>query len=90
MNIKVRCKNWGFWVSIAASVAAPILAYFGISASDITTWGKLGQVLLDAISNPYVVGLVLVNVYNSLVDPTTRGIKDSLRAMGYTKPGGEE
>ena len=88
MNLKVRIKNWSFWVSIAISVFAPILAYFGLTAADLTTWASLGRVLLDAVSNPYVVSLVLVSVYNTLVDPTTAGIKDSARAMGYTVPGG--
>lgn len=90
MNLKVRIKNWGFWVSIAVSIAAPILAYFGLTAADITTWAALWGVLLSAVSNPYVVGLVLVSVYNTLVDPTTEGIKDSARAMGYNVPGGKE
>ena len=90
MNLKVRVKNWSFWVSIAISVVAPILAYFGLTAADITTWSALGKVLLDAISNPYVVSLVLVSVYNTLIDPTTSAIKDSARAMGYTVPGGDK
>lgn len=89
MNLKVRMKNWGFWVSILVAIAAPILAYFGLTAADITTWGALWSVLVDAVSNPYVLGLVVVSVYNALVDPTTKGIKDSERAMTYTTPGGE-
>ena len=89
MNIKVRLKNWSFWVSLIIAIFTPILAYFGITASDITTWGKLGEVLLNAISNPYVLMLVCVSVYNALIDPTTKGIKDSVRAMSYTVPSGE-
>lgn len=88
MNLMVRMKNWSFWVSILISIAAPILAYFGLTAADITTWPALGRVLLDAVQNPYVLGLVVVSVWNALVDPTTKGIKDSARAMGYTVPGG--
>ena len=88
MNLVVRMKNWSFWVSILISIAAPILAYFGLTAADITTWPALGQVMLDAVQNPYVLGLVVASVWNTLVDPTTRGIKDSARAMGYTVPGG--
>lgn len=89
MNLKVRMKNWSFWVSIAISIAAPILAYSGLTAADITTWAALGGLLFDAIKNPYVVGLVLVSIYNTLIDPTTAGIKDSARAMGYKTPGGD-
>ena len=90
MNLKVRMKNWSFWVSIAASIFAPIFAYFGISAADLNTWSSLEKILLEAISNPYVVGMVVVSVYNTLIDPTTKGIADSARAMGYTVPGGDE
>ena len=85
MNLKVRMKNWSFWVSVLISIGAPILAYFGLTA-DITTWAALGRVLLEAVSNPYVVGLVLVSLYNALIDPTTKGIKDSAQAMTYEKP----
>ena len=86
MNLKVRRKNWSFWVSVLISIGAPILAYFGLTAADITTWAALGRVLLEAGSNPYVVGLVLVSLYNALIDPTTKGIKDSAQAMTYEKP----
>ena len=86
MNLKVRMKKWSFWVSVLISIGAPILAYFGLTAADITTWAALGRVLLEAVSNPYVVGLVLVSLYNALIDPTTKGIKDSAQAMTYEKP----
>ncbi|MBC8538121.1 phage holin family protein [Christensenellaceae bacterium NSJ-63] len=86
MNLKVRMKNWSFWVSVLISIGAPILAYFGLTAADITTWAALGRVLLEAVSNPYVVGLVLVSLYNALIDPTTKGIKDSAQALTYEKP----
>ena len=68
------------------SIGAPILAYFGLTAADITTWAALGRVLLEAVSNPYVVGLVLVSLYNALIDPTTKGIRDSAQALTYEKP----
>ena len=90
MNLKVRMKNWSFWVSIIMAIVTPILAYFGITTADLTTWAALGQVFVDAVSNPYVIGLVVVSVYNALIDPTTKGIKDSAQAMGYTVPGGGE
>ncbi len=90
MNIKVRAKNWGFWVSVVVAVVTPVLAYFGLTAADITTWGALWGVIVDAVSNPYVIGLMLLSLYNALIDPTTKGIRDSARAMGYDSPGGEE
>lgn len=77
-------------MSIAVSIVTPILAYFGLTAADLTTWNALGNIFVDAIKNPYVIGLVLFSVYNTLIDPTTKGIKDSVRAMGYNMPGGED
>ena len=86
MNIKVRIKNPVFWVQIVLSILTPIVAYAGITAQDLTTWVKVGEILLLAITNPYVLALVLVSVWNTLNDPTTKGITDSERAMRYTDP----
>jgi phi LC3 family holin len=86
INWKVRFKNPLFYVQIVLSVLTPILTYLGLTATDLTTWAKLGDVLLKAISNPYVLSLVLVSVYNALVDPTTRGFGDSEQALTYEKP----
>ena len=86
MNIKVRVKNPVFWVQILLSILTPILAYAGLTAQDLTTWAKLGEVLIMALSNPYVLWLVIVSVWNALNDTTTKGITDSKRAMEYKKP----
>lgn len=86
MNIKVRVKNPVFWVQIFLSILTPILAYAGLTAQDLTTWAKLGEVFIMALSNPYVLGLVAVSVWNTFNDPTTKGITDSKRATEYEKP----
>ena len=86
LNLKVRLNNPVFWAQIALSILMPILMYAGLTVQDITTWGKLGELLYGAIQNPYVLGTVLVSVWNALTDPTTAGIGDSKRAMGYDKP----
>lgn len=86
INLKVRFKNPLFYVQLGLSILIPILSYCGLTASDLTTWGKLGEVLLQAILNPYVLSLVIVSVYNALVDPTTSGFGDSVQALTYDKP----
>ena len=86
INLKVRFKNPMFYVQLVLSILTPILAYSGLTATDITTWAKLGEVLFQAISNPYVLSLVFVSVYNALVDPTTSGFGDSEKALTYTLP----
>lgn len=77
INWKVRLSNPVFIVQILMSVFLPVLGYFGLTAADITTWSKLGGVLLDAISNPYVVGIMIVGAWNAINDPTVKGLKDS-------------
>ena len=87
INWKIRLKNPAFWASILLAVFTPILAYMGITAEDLSSWQALGNVLLQAVSNPYVLVLVIASVYNAVVDPTTRGISDSKRAQSYEEPG---
>lgn len=86
INWKVRAKNPAFWVSIALSVFGPILTYFGLTWDDMTTWAAIGDLFLQAIQNPVVVAAVAVNVYNTIIDPTTNGIGDSQRALTYDTP----
>lgn len=86
INWKVRIKNPLFWVQVGLAVLMPILAYLGIAAEDMTSWGILGATLFEAVKNPYVLGLVLVSVWNAINDPTTNGVNDSDLAMTYTVP----
>ena len=86
INWKVRFNNPMFYVQLVLSVLTPILAYSGLTATDLTTWAKLGEVLVQAISNPYVLSLVIVSVYNALIDPTTSGFGDSEQALTYETP----
>lgn len=86
MNLKVRFKNPVFIAQLILAILTPILAYAGLTFQDLTSWETLGKILLGAISNPYVLGLIAVSVWNALNDPTTAGVTDSTRALTYTKP----
>lgn len=86
MNLKVRIKNPVFWVQIFLSILVPILTYFGLEATDLTSWSVLFNTFADAVKNPYVLGLIVVSVWNALNDPTTKGLTDSEQAMTYSKP----
>lgn len=89
INWRVRAKNPVFWCQILLAVLTPVLAYAGLTAEDLVSWSVLGGLLLEAVKNPYVLGLVVVSVWNAVNDPTTAGLSDSSRAMGYERPGGE-
>ena len=86
INWLVRFKNPVYVSQIILSVILPIASYIGINLSDITSWAILGDMLLKAISNPYILALVIVSVYNASTDPTTKGIGDSERALTYSEP----
>lgn len=86
LNLKVRLRNPVFIAQILMAVLTPILAYAGLTVQDITSWEALGKLLLGAVQNPYVLGMIAVSVWNALNDPTTKGIEDSDRAMTYNEP----
>ena len=90
MNLKVRFKNPVFIAQLTLAILTPILAYAGLTVQDLTSWQALGEILLGAISNPYVLGLIVVSVWNALNDPTTAGITDSAQALTYDKPKAKE
>ena len=86
INWKVRIKNPLFWFQVGLAVLTPILAYLGITVKDLTSWSILGATLLEAVKNPYVLGLVVVSAWNAINDPTTHGLSDSNQAMTYQAP----
>ena len=86
INWKVRFKNPVFIAQLLLAILTPILAYAGLTVQDMTTWQAIGDLLLGAISNPYVIGLVVISVFNALNDPTTTGITDSAKALTYDAP----
>lgn len=90
INYKVRFRNPVFIAQLILAVLTPILAYAGLTMQDLTTWKALGDLLLGAVKNPYVLSLVVVSVFNAVTDPTTAGVKDSDRALTYDYPHKEE
>lgn len=83
MNLKVRFKNPVFIAQFILAILTPILAYAGLTLQDLTSWSALGYILVEAIKNPYVLGLIAVSLWNALNDPTTAGLSDSYQAMTY-------
>ena len=86
MNLKVRFKNPVFIAQFILAILTPILAYAGLTVQDLSSWQVLGKILLEALGNPYVLGLIAISIWNALNDPTTAGIKDSEQAMTYKSP----
>lgn len=89
INWRVRAKNPTFWLGIAGAIGAPVLAYTGMTAADLTTWDSVGSLAAQILTNPYLLastGLSVLSVLGIINDPTTEGIFDSGQAMGYEVP----
>lgn len=81
INWKVRLGNKAFWLAIIPALlvlAQSVGAVFGYTLD----FGELGNKLAAVIEAVFMV-LALLGIVN---DPTTRGLCDSERAMGYQKP----
>ena len=81
INWKVRLRNKQFWVSVIPALALVIqavAAVFGWTLDFTRLIGKLIAVI-DAV-------FALLVILGIVVDPTTAGVGDSQRAMGYEEP----
>ena len=81
INWKVRIRNHQFWVSVIPALALVIqavTAVFGWTLDFTSLIGKLIGVV-DAV-------FALLVILGIVVDPTTAGVSDSRRAMGYEEP----
>ena len=85
INIPVRFKNPWFWVGLGGV----ILSAMGVSPEMFTSWGAVGEAVLNQFSNPFQIGCVVLAVLGVFVDPTTSGISDSKRALSYKSPANE-
>ena len=81
INWKVRFANKTFWLSLVPAVLLLVqvtAAVFGYTLD----LGELGN-RLAAVVNALFAVLAILGV---VTDPTTKGLSDSVRAMGYDKP----
>lgn len=69
MKLIRKFKNPMFVFQLILSFVTPMLAYAGLTFKDITSWPKLGCIIVSAFQNPYVLALVFVNVWNALYTP---------------------
>ena len=62
INWKVRFKNPVFYVQLGISIMAPIFAYLGITAKDITTWDSF-LIFLNRLCQILIYFALLLRVY---------------------------
>lgn len=81
INWKVRVKNKAFWVALIPAVILVVqlvVGLFGWSIDLTDISGKL-VAIVDAV-------FVVLTILGIVQDPTTKGIKDSDRALTYEEP----
>lgn len=77
MNWKIRLRNPVFWTTVTAAGAT--LVYSILALFDVVP-----RMTESAFMNAVTVVVSALTTLGVLVDPTTKGIKDSARAMTYT------
>ncbi|GIN74746.1 hypothetical protein J14TS2_52210 [Bacillus sp. J14TS2] len=50
INWKARFNNPVFIAQLVLAVLTPLLAYVGLSFEDLTTWGTLWELVVEAVS----------------------------------------
>ena len=79
LNWKVRFKNKVWISSFIATIVTFIYTIFGM-------FDVAPEVTQNSIMNVVNAVLMVLSLTGVVVDPTTAGINDSERAMGYTEP----
>ena len=81
INWRVRFKNKAFWLGLVPLVLLliqQVCAIFGVTLD----FGVLQEQLLAVVGTVFA----LLSLLGVVIDPTTEGIGDSERAMGYEVP----
>ena len=85
INWGVRWKNRTFWLTLIPAVLLLVQAVAGLFGINLEL-SVLQEKLLVVVNAVFGV-LVILGV---VVDPTTHGINDSVRALGYEEPWKDE
>lgn len=81
INWKVRLRNKAFWLAFipaALLLVQTVAALFGF----VLNLGDIGDKLLAVVNAVFA----LLSILGVVVDPTTQGVGDSRRALGYVEP----
>lgn len=79
INWKVRLRQPAFWIAtipVMITFAYSVLAFAGFTPS----------ITQDTVQNLFIALVALLAQFGIIVDPTTKGVNDSDRAMKYDKP----
>lgn len=89
INWKLRLRNPQFWVPFVLFLFSTIGSITHVTDADLATWNGVIKVVHGLVMNPSQLFALVFALYGYIVDPTTKGIKDSEQALTYEKPKGE-
>ena len=79
INWKVRLKNPVFWLTVIPAVIALVYTVLGL-------FGVVPTISEDVLVNAVTAIISALTTVGVLIDPTTKGVGDSERAMTYEVP----
>ena len=87
LNLKARANNPRFWITIIVVLISYIITSMGAQIEDFNTWGEFFAMFGNFFSTPGKVIPAIVGLWGILIDPTTKGFKDSDLVLSYDQPG---
>lgn len=79
LNLKVRMRNPLFWLTIIPAILSSVYTVLGC-------FGVVPGISEDIIIKAATAIVTALTTVGVLVDPTTKGVSDSERALSYTDP----
>ena len=79
INWKVRLKNPVFWLTVIPAVIALVYTILGLL-------GIVPTISEDTLVNAVTAIISALTTIGVLIDPTTKGVGDSDRALTYEEP----
>ena len=79
INWKVRIRQPSFWIATIPVVITFVYSVFALV-------GIVPSITQDAVQNLFLALVAVLAQFGIVVDPTTKGVSDSDRAMKYDKP----
>lgn len=83
INWRVRLKNKAFWLTVIPAILTVLYAVFDLA-------GIIPAIERETLLKAVYALFSVLSVLGIVIDPTTKGISDSERAMGYDEPYDDE
>lgn len=83
INWKVRLKNPTFWITAVPALITLIYAVLAL-------FGVVPSITKETVIDAFAAIMAALSTLGVIVDPTTKGVSDSDRALSYERPSGGE